>query len=348
VRYGDSGPDLFEAALEKYAELATSSQFILVLGDLPTHGANNVVLKSGYEQIVFQGLAHPNGKAVEKPIFYIPGNNDSLAGNYQPFSSALGSPLDNAVGWSGSCIHCEGQIIDDSMMKKRGYYAAYPLADNKDLALIALNTVQFDANGLYPNSEDAIEQLEWLDNLLIGLKAKQLIIAMHEPPGLQYLGQSMWVEKYTKQFLDLIAKHQVQFGEINLITSHTHTDELRRFKLKNNNYLYAYSAPSIGTNHYNNPGLKSFLLNEQLQLVDYTTHYSQFEQWSRKQWGNANYSAINGSEVIFDCKTTSSLASCLNSVSNEAICQAYEKGNYLSLKSPGLNSHYCYNILYKS
>ena len=92
-----------------------------------------------------------------KPMFYITGNNDSLAGNYQPFELEGKSPLNFAQDWTGACVHCKGLIIDGTHMHHSGYYSSYVMPHNKDIILIALNSTQWVQTPMlaarYPNQD---------------------------------------------------------------------------------------------------------------------------------------------------------------------------------------------------
>ena len=165
----DSGYQLLTLSLNKVRQLSKNADFILYLGDLPTHLFGYSPNKAGYEQAVFHGLYAAN--VLKKPMFYISGNNDPIGGDYQPFVSRNTSPLMNASEWNGACVHCEGLIIDKSAMDSGGYYSVYPVPKNKKLMLIVLNTTQWMRPHWYapkyPNQDqDAQAQLLWLQKQL--------------------------------------------------------------------------------------------------------------------------------------------------------------------------------------
>lgn len=127
----DTGPEFLKITMKAYEKLSQKVDFILCLGDLPTHSLFNISKKGEFEKTVFDEL-YKNDKDL-KPIFYITGNNDSLLGNYQPFESHGVSPLNFARGWNGACAHCKGLIIDGSHMYQDGYYSSYVIPGNKKL-----------------------------------------------------------------------------------------------------------------------------------------------------------------------------------------------------------------------
>ena len=339
----DTGDDLLQLAMTKLSQLAAKVEFIIYLGDMPTHGSYEVKEKELYEKIVFQSLYRANTLA--KPMFYIPGNNDSLAGNYQPFTQNGRSPLNLAEDWSGACVHCENLIIDDQYMYEGGYYASYAIPNNHDLILIALNSTQFlnfpSRYPPYPNQrKEAQVQLQWFAKQLANHQAKQLLIAMHEPPGFDYQGQQYWETQYLEQFLTAIKKNQTHYQEITLLTSHTHMDEIRKINLDESHTLYAFSTPSISRIHNNNPAMKIFDLGNDLSLKNFVTHYTH----TVETWLDEHYYAMNSSDSIFPQCNYLNLTACLNSLSQETACKAITSGLFYGVKNTLVDNSHCHNI----
>lgn len=137
----DTGDELLNLSMNKAKQLISDVDFILNLGDIPTHLLWYSPEKAGFETTVFERLLKAD--ALKKPMFYVSGNNDPIGGDYQPFFSRNVSPLTYAKGWRGACAYCDGLIIDDSSMRIGGYYSSYVLPKNKDIILIALNATQF-------------------------------------------------------------------------------------------------------------------------------------------------------------------------------------------------------------
>lgn len=329
----DTGPDLFAVSLAKLKALSQHVDFILVLGDLPTHRLLNApAIKANDEKEVFRGLYQANRNA--KPMFYVPGNNDSLAGNYQAFQWQGQSPLSQATDWTGACAHCEGLVLDGTAMQRHGYYSSYVVPKNKEIILIALNTILWTTPPFFLLSDSnrakgAEEQFFWLDKQLRTHHAKQLLIAMHIPPGLNDKGKSFWHDAYLKRFRHLLEQYHHQYGEITLLTSHTHRDELRKIQLKNGKNIYAYSTPSISRIYYNNSALKVFKLNNRLGFENFTTYYTT----TNKAWGNEQYQALHGSKAMIPNCRRDSLPECLNSLTDEQVCEALHQGMYYGVKS---------------
>ena len=273
----DTGSKLLAITFAKFKQLSKDVDFILTLGDLPTHSFGYSPEKSGYEETVFHGFFVADTQ--HKPMFYVSGNNDSLSGNYQPFESEGKSPLNYAHDWSGACIHCKGLIIDDTHMRKSGYYSTYVIPNNHELILIVLNATQWTKTSIfmpkYPNQEqDALTQLHWLKNQLKKHHAKQLLIAMHEPPGNDHRGNPFWHRNYLQQFINILEHNQHAYGEISLLTAHTHMDELRTIHLHEGKNIYAYSTPAVSRIHHNNSAMKRFNLDAQMHIKNFTTYYT--------------------------------------------------------------------------
>ncbi len=79
--------------------------------------------KKKYFEFIFHQLYIAD--LAKKPLFYVPGNNDSLYGNYQPFSKNGTSILSFAPEWHGACLYCNNLLLNDAFMFERGYYSTY-------------------------------------------------------------------------------------------------------------------------------------------------------------------------------------------------------------------------------
>lgn len=337
----DTGTEFLKITMKEYEKLSKKVDFILCLGDLPTHSLFNTPKKGEFEKTVFDEL-YENDKEL-KPIFYIAGNNDSLLGNYQPFESNGVSPLNFATDWDGACAHCKGLIIDDSHMYQDGYYSSYVLPGDKKIILIALNATQWTRTPIlskYPNQEhDALIQLAWLNQQLKKHHAKQLLIAMHEPPGISYRGEPIWHEPYLKEFIKILNNNKKSYGEISLLTSHTHMDGFRKIHLNDGSNIYAYSTPAISRIHHNYPAIKIFSLGNNLKIKNFTTYYTS----DQSSWKNQQYQAINSPGAIFPhCHKT--LSKCLNKLNTKQVCNYLDIGLFYGVKSPTVPNQECNKI----
>lgn len=339
----DTGPSFLKITMKKFKKLSNQVDFILCLGDLPTHSLFNFSKKKEFEKTVFDNL-YQNNQGL-KPIFYIAGNNDSLLGNYQPFSANGVSPLTAAKDWQGACAHCKHLIIDGSHMYQDGYYSSYVIPGNKNIILIALNATQWTHIPLLfknPHYEqDAETQLSWLDLQLQKHHAKQLLIAMHEPPGHSYNGEPIWHKQYLERFIHFLNKNKKRYGEITLLTSHSHMDEIRKVRLENGEHIYAYSTPSISRLHHNYPGMKVFDLDKQVKIKNFTTYYtSHFSRWT-----DQHYQAVDTANAIFPHCRRQTLAACLDKLTSLQVCAHLDKGLFYGVKSPKALKNRC-TIIY--
>lgn len=336
----DTGDALLAMTMSRLKVLSRNVDFIIYLGDLPTHMLISTPKKEEYEETVFSSLYKADSSL--KPLFYVTGNNDSLSGNYQPFEVDGKSPLNFAKDWTGACVHCEGLIIDAENMQHGGYYSSYVIPGNKEVILIALNSNQWAKTSffIYPylnQEKDAQAQLQWFEKQLKQHKAKQLLIAMHIPPGKKYKGGEYWSKTYLNEFIKLLEQHKNSLGQISLLSSHTHMEEFKRIPFNDKTSIYVYSTPSISLLHHNNPAIKVFQFDKNWRIKDFITYYTS----NLSAWGNEQYHALGNSEAIFpNCKSIS-LSQCLDKYSEKFICERLEQGSFYGVKSLRIHSQLC-------
>ncbi|MDP1603953.1 MAG: metallophosphoesterase [Legionella sp.] len=341
----DTNDILWLSTLAKFKQLTTKADFIIMLGDLPSHFTKNSAEKSDYEAKIFHDLFEAD--ITKKPLFYVSGNNDPLTGNYLAFSQNEKSPLDNALDWNGACANCDGLLIDDANMRSEGYYSTYVSKASKDVILIVLNTTQFInvpywfPRDAYPEREDdATRQLGWLSEQLKQHQARQLLIAMHEEPGVDYQNNPVWNPLFLQRFIQILNSAQGKNQQISLLTAHSHYDELRKITLDNNKHVFSYATPSISRSHYNNSGMKMFSLTNDFRLKNFTTYYTAIDN----QWNEDHYQAIGSSQnSIFPSCSGMDLAQCLESLSNEQVCARMESEHIYGVKNPEVNYTHCLN-----
>jgi len=306
--YQDPGMDLWKAAQQKATEVAKQSdvQFILCLGDLPAHYScmGSCYLAPGkrfkHNEDISQALAGLHGIAAKagKPLFYIPGNNDAIAGNYYSFADERGqTPISLAqanpyffpaiVPSNADTPPC----IVSNPHPTAGYYSAWPV---KGIRLIALNTVIYSPKfeAVDGNSQMTLgdEQMTWLAAQLKEAEAnkEKVYIAMHIPPGLDYKKNPMWANSmpWERQLLSLCTQYQSIIAGI--LFGHTHMDEIRRLYDSTGKQIteVAISAPGISPNHKTNPAIKKVTYDaKSKELLDFTTYYTR----SYISWGNDAY-----------------------------------------------------------
>ena len=333
----DTDPPLLSLAMKKMQQLSRSVDFIITLGDFPTHLLGYSSKRAGYIKTVFHTLSQADSAG--KPLFFVTGNNDSLQGNYQSFFWKGHSVLSLAPDWKNACIHCDTLLVDPSHLWQEGYYSSYVRHGDKNILLIVLNSSQF-ANPpfwipKYPNQRRAARaQLHWFAEQLATHHAKQLLIALHIPPGHDHKGRLTWQAPFQKEFIHLLRQASPRYGEISLLTAHTHMDDIRKIQLDHQHALYAYATPSISPIHHNHSAMKIFTLNKNDQITNYTTYYTP----SPTHWGTQHYQARAD---LFPTCHAPSLAACLDALSPPAVCEIFKAGLFYGAKSPRVDASVC-------
>ncbi len=338
----ETSPTLWGAAQAQLQRLNRRHRptFVIYLGDLPSHCWNRPLTDLSTP---LDGLAQVIGTAPK--LFYVPGNNDSIAGDYHAFTTGGKTPLSLSPQWKASPVLNPGasDLIDMSHVDM-GYYAAYAVAPAQGavgLRVIVLNTNMFTAN--YGINEygtvkaDTNAQIEWLETQLADVRShgEKAIIAMHVPPGtdgsvvqsadiktmwdggLNYTGtvsglRHGWVQG---TFLDIVARYQAEI--VGTLSSHTHYNEIRRLRdcTQNLPNLGAFTEldlaiPSITTDHGNNPSMKLIAFDSQYEFVENTTFYANDKlgkSWTRTGTANAPLSFDNDNYRCQNCAPGDSL-----------------------------------------
>lgn len=325
----ETGKQLLRNVFKKLSTIITKTKptFIIYLGDLPAYNITKKTRISENRQVLerLQQLAKVN-----IPLFYVPGNNDALGGDYHSFANASGmipTSTDPNPQWPGidvkkNCQHSQlhACFISLQYAHKFGFYSAYPLGHNKHLELIVLNSVIFSP---YYHADDHVKQtiaaqlqLQWLAEQLkaAALHKDFVLIAMHIPPGMDsYSRQAMWTNKITLEnhqtinsnFLNLINQyHNIIKG---VLASHTHFDQLNIIEnAKGKKLLLVSYTPGVSPQHGNNPGFKSYTYNSNnFDIINATTYYT---TPTASSWGNTSYTFANN----FHCQVGISLLACVN------------------------------------
>jgi hypothetical protein len=209
------------------------------------------------------------------------------------------------------------------------------IPNNRNIILIALNANQF-VNPVflaprYPNQDQQAKiQLAWLEQQLRQHHAQQLLIAMHEEPGLDSNNNAVWRSSYLTTFINLLNRYHTNYQQLSLLPGHSHYDELRKIVLTDKTAIYSYSTPAISRNHYTNPAMKIFYLDKQQKLVDFTTYYTTDEQ----HWQNEQYHALlSTGDTIFPNCGTYNLPHCLDLLTNEEVCEKMTKHYIFTVKN---------------
>jgi UDP-2,3-diacylglucosamine pyrophosphatase LpxH len=313
---GDTGMELWANFLHKADSIlggAHAPKFVVYTGDLPAHyhcgpscylPPDERSIHSQNLTVILTGLRNLTNK-YHTPLFYIPGNNDGMAGDYYSFAdSQQQTPFslvpDSANPYPALNI-LPGTSHAPCMLSNphpaMGYYSALPV---KRLRLISLNTVIFSSNFIPDDGTDQLTdgdtQMAWLAAQLADAKSKKekVYIAMHIPPGLDaYSDKSMWVKlpgqkvSWLNTFLSLTTRYQSTIAGI--LYGHTHMDEIRRLYDSTGKRIteVAISGPGVTPQHNNNPGFKTVSYDAiSKELMDFTTYYT---TPASKSWGNNIY-----------------------------------------------------------
>nr|WP_321235530.1 metallophosphoesterase [uncultured Psychroserpens sp.] len=293
-RHNDTGDSLWARTKRKLEDVIKTEKpkFMVYLGDLPHH-ENSSRVKN-----VTLMLEHLRSLNINIPLLYLPGNNDSLAGDYYSFQNGNGETpfsVDSIPSDPWPILHAArstAKISNMDFRKQFGYYAADLTIGSDTLKVIALNSVIMTRS--YYNAVDHVSQQEaaqkqfiWLEKTLDSITTKKpILMMMHIPPGIDnYAGFDstaphcdnipgpMWNDSYRvtnlkgdvlsfqNAFLNLVGSKKDQIKGI--LTSHTHFDGIRRLyssKTVDNDSLIgiSMSTPGITIGHGNNPGFKLY------------------------------------------------------------------------------------------
>lgn len=304
----DTGLDLWQNCTIKLDSILNSPdppKFVMCTGDLPAHykcitgcfltgeklAAHNKNIMTVLSDL--RKLVAKNGI----PLFYIPGNNDPIAGDYYSFANqnkqTLFSLVDESIlafpALNVSTKKLATHIISmpDTTM---GYYSALII---NGLRVIALNSNIFAKKY---HSVDGISQIKagntemnWLSEQLKDAQSKgeKVYIAMHIPPGKDWALLPSKKNLWLNSFLSLSDKYQSTI--VGIFYGHTHMDELRLLYDSTGEKMtqVAISCPGITPIHGNNPAFKLVSFDPQsLKPINFTTYYSSV---SAASWGNKTY-----------------------------------------------------------
>ncbi|WP_298757330.1 metallophosphoesterase [uncultured Psychroserpens sp.] len=310
IAYGDilsTGKDTWSRTITEINTVVKTvkPKFMIYLGDLPNY-SEDITDNIGK---VLKDLRTLEG---DYPILFLPGNNDTMKGDYHSFqdnSDANGGvnifSLDpkRSDPWPiinrNSTTTTVGSI---EFNKQFGFYLVKLTVGNQQLHVIALNSVIFceptsnhqyiDDDGVSQQSAAQL-QFSWFERKLDSLATSDhVLIAMHIPPGRDGYGHGkMWNDDlYVKNKDSVSYRVQNNFLRVlsnnkpkvrGLLTSHTHLDGLRRLYADDTFYkkdmvALSISTPGVSVYHSNNPGFKSFSFDtSNFDLIDFTTYYAE-------------------------------------------------------------------------
>ncbi|XZF14379.1 metallophosphoesterase [Chitinophagaceae bacterium MMS25-I14] len=310
--YGqDAGTDLWNAFKIKIDSVLKSSNppaFILYTGDMPEHGGNYHPDQRNMNIDSLLTDLHRMAAIRSIPLFYLPGNNDALGGNYCFFSDEHGeTPFSLVPGYfpypyqafnvAKTPVAKKGAYMISGTNLAAGYYAARVM---KGLRMISLNSVLWSsqlcnncvvAGNCTDQQAAGTKQMAWLQQQLADAAAAgdKVYLAMHIPPGADaYMSRNnpanptmMWgdtQDKYGWQnaFLHMTAQYRQTIAGI--FYGHTHMDEFRLLYADSAAAAFtqvAISCPGISPRSGNNPGFKLVFADPQSKSpTDFITYYS--------------------------------------------------------------------------
>ncbi len=338
---GDTQPGLWRITKAKLAASLAGPDppdFVLYTGDLPAHYRGSTPPPShgtDIDTVLTDLHALVDGTGI--PLLYLPGNNDSLAGDYYSFTDGSGrTPLSvepASDGWPAvnAASSCGSPPCVAASNPAMGYFSASPVPGLRVISLnsVVLGTDYTEADGTMQEAAGKA-QLSWLGTELdrAAKAGDKVLIAMHIPPGLNAYNVShhktpgqMWTHDpagqghsiqghtphWQDRFLDLVGANAATV--VGILYGHTHMDELRRLHVRRQPdnpatvMELALAAPGITPLHGNNPGFKMVYYDPaSKEILDFITHYT---SPTAATWGDRTYSFSGcfacGGPTVLDC-----------------------------------------------
>lgn len=318
TNYGqDAGMDVWNAFKTKVNAVMSAKKapgFVIYTGDLPVHNGWCSALEDTAAMVHDSAMAMVLNELrsisvkYNKPVFYMPGNNDALSGDYLNFTNAQGqtalSLIKAAPVFFPKNKSTKKKAANPQILSQNTQYCYYAARVMQGLRLIALNTVIFNTG--CPDTGNATacaQEMVWLRSQLANAKraGDKVYIAMHIPPGGTYNGGQMWNTfggMWADTFLQMTAAYSTTIAGV--FYGHTHMDELRRLWGPNNDTVceVAICCPGISAQHGNNPGFKIISYDKRSkEPVDFTTLYTPLPL--NGGWPDSSYSF----RETFNCPT---------------------------------------------
>lgn len=346
VDYGeDTDTTLWTITMNKLTEIMSQSpppSFVIYTGDLAAHYGTHFLAPSHRAdhnknlRVLLNDLRElVNNNGI--PFFYLPGNNDALAGDYYSFADgqqqtpfSLVPDVRNPFPALNTSDQCgDPPCIVSDAHPSFGFYSARPM-DN--LKVITLNSVILGKDYKEVDGVSHLDagniQMKWLYDELKSARdsSDKVIIAMHIPPGNDAYAVhknrpevNFWAHRPSRQnsWLNQFIQYTHSFKPeiVGILYGHTHMDEVRRiFNDTSNNVSnlteVAISAPGITPQHYNNPGFKTISFDSKSkELLDFETYYTTPQATA---YGNLSYRFSDE----FDCGEGVTIFDCLKSMSD--------------------------------
>ena len=295
-RYGRDTPwSLLHSALDAVQTAAPSPAFVIVTGDLLAHGfrwhfqrATGDADHAHYTAFVLKTttfvLQRISAGFPGRPLFLALGNDDSDCGDYRlaPSGVFLHGTLPLVQSLAGAA---GDPAFAPAWLSGEGY--DLPLPGIAGHRVIFLNSVYFSRNyedvcGTGAVRDPGAAALDWLEARLAAADAagEHAWLLMHVPPGGDVYEDRMaghcpnqlppmWKPAFTRQFLDIMARHP---GTIRAIfAGHTHMDEFRLVGRGGRNLGFVVTVPAISPIYGQNPGFGLYEVAADGALLDRQT-----------------------------------------------------------------------------
>ncbi|EAX84041.1 Ser/Thr protein phosphatase, putative [Trichomonas vaginalis G3] len=262
----DAPHKLYNSLIDNAKKFIESPDFILLGGDLIAHGLN--VTK---QMLIdnFNNITNPIEKKYPNTKIYITLGNNDFQKNYGSFDTDL-TDFETVFEIFGKWMNTE----QAETFKKGGYYYAdFP---SSNFRFLFLNTVIYSRKRTFNETlTDPYDQFAWIRKMYKDAvqKGYKVGIALHIPPGVVYTDNKVgWNLKYINTFAEIMKECDFSF----IISGHSHTDMILPLYTPNSdtdNILYSLSAPSVSPTHYNNPGFRHYLLDQEI-IKDFIQYYA--------------------------------------------------------------------------
>ncbi len=337
----DTGMNLWNASKQKIAAVLKQTpppQFVIYTGDLPDHNPDSGKKHDTNISKVLTDLKQLVGKT---PLFYAPGNNDALGGDYHTFTDNKGETPFSLVPSSLNYPAPNATMLSNPH-PEYGYYSASPFPG---LRIIAMNTIILGRDYFKDSHHEEYVPVDSKEkrrrsNTLMQWVGKELLAAqnsnekayliMHIPPGTNaYSGNQMWE---SDSLLSVFRGYAKTYEKTitGIFYGHTHMDELRRI-YDNDGQIQeiAISAPGISPNHGQNPGFK--IVSYETKTFEPTDFITYYTKRTDTVWNNSNCYTFSGSYGA----TSSNIKDYLSTKPLDSVLKGMQKTYMVKNRSAG-------------
>lgn len=321
----DTNNTLFQSELQRLTKYVNQNHVtkIFLLGDLLSHDfpSDFATYVPGGTQTQLTSLAlytinyviYNIVHATHAKIYYVLGNNDTDTFDYK---SPTASFMQQIVPLISPYMADPASFA--STFGSGGYSV---MKFNNNTNVIGLNFNPLTEQNENSAQEIAIanQQLAWLDGELQTARRqnKKVILLHHEPFGINtyYVatGAQPSNPRYTVLNPTLQTQYLNEYSNYSSIINNYYYGHYHMDSIQVTDKLFAFSTLAFNVLFNNNPGFKIITLNQQGQLKNYITYYSNYANstidWQSLYALNSTYNVKSGSYVKFFTNFPSSLNS---------------------------------------